>query len=84
MPSSGNDAFMDALKTFARDLKSSYGSLVASLASYLIFFYMVLLAASQFVAWGKFVGPIIDENYPIAIIIGALIVILYSYIGGYI
>lgn len=64
-------------------LKASYGPLVASLASYLIFFYMILLAASQFVAWGKFAGPIIGEHYSISIILGALIVILYSYIGGY-
>ncbi len=64
-------------------LKESYGPAVASLSSLLIFFYMVLLTASQFVAWGKFVGPVIGENYSITIIFGALIVILYSYIGGY-
>lgn len=30
MPSSGNDAFVDALKTFASDLTNTYGSLVAA------------------------------------------------------
>jgi len=29
MPPSGNSSLLDALKTFARDLKASYGSLVA-------------------------------------------------------
>jgi SSS family solute:Na+ symporter len=64
-------------------LKTYYGRPVSFLASLLIFFYMVLLAASQFVAWGKFVGPIIRGNYHLTVILGALIVVLYSYIGGY-
>jgi SSS family solute:Na+ symporter len=64
-------------------LKERYGPLVASIASFLIFFYMTLLAASQFIAWGRFVGPVIGEHYSVTIFIGALIVILYSYIGGY-
>ncbi len=50
---------------------------------FLFFFYMVLLAASQFVAWGQFVAPILGTSQQIAILGGAFIVILYSYIGGY-
>lgn len=44
---------------------------------------MILLAASQFVAWGKFIGGFLDKSYSITILIGVLIVILYSYLGGY-
>jgi len=64
-------------------LKKYYGKPVASIASLLIYFYMVLLAASQLVAWGKFMSYIFGENYQLAVLAGALIVILYSYLGGY-
>jgi len=65
-------------------LNKYYGKLVSSFASFLIFFYMTVLAASQFVAWGKFVSIFIEENYELTVITGAVIVILYSYLGGYI
>jgi SSS family solute:Na+ symporter len=65
-------------------LEKYYGKIVGSFASFLIFVYMVLLAASQFVAWGKFVGPFIGQNYEITVITGAAVVIFYSYLGGYI
>jgi SSS family solute:Na+ symporter len=61
----------------------SYGRTVAILASYLIFIYMVLLGASQFVAWGRFVSPILGTSQTTTILVGAFIVILYSYMGGY-
>lgn len=65
-------------------LNKYYGKSVSSFASFLIFFYMTVLAASQFVAWGKFVSVFIGENYEVTVITGAVIVILYSYLGGYI
>jgi len=65
-------------------LNKYYGKLVSSFASFLIFFYMIVLAASQFVAWGKFVSIFIEENYEVTVITGAVIVILYSYLGGYV
>jgi SSS family solute:Na+ symporter len=64
-------------------LEKHYGQLVASLASLLIFFYMVILAASQFIAWGKFAAYFMGVNYELTVIIGAIIVIFYSYFGGY-
>lgn len=60
-----------------------YGKGVSRFATFLIFFYMILLAASQFVAWGKFISTFLGYQYKITIIIGALTVILYSYLGGY-
>lgn len=65
-------------------LEKYYGKYVSAVASFLIFFYMVVLAASQFVAWGKFVGIFFRENYEITVITGSIVVILYSYFGGYI
>ena len=65
-------------------LEKYYGKVVSAFASFLIFIYMVLLAASQFVAWGKFIGGFLGQNYEITVITGALVVILYCYLGGYI
>lgn len=64
-------------------LETAYGRTVSFLASLLIFFYMVLMAASQFVAWGKFVGPVLGRPYSLTVILGILIVVIYSYAGGY-
>ena len=65
-------------------LEKYYGKTVSAFASFLIFIYMVLLAASQFVAWGKFVGGFLGQSYEITVITGAVVVILYCYLGGYI
>lgn len=64
-------------------LEKYYGKAVAAIASFLIFFYMVVLAASQLVAWGKFIGGFTGQGYELTVITGAFVVILYSYLGGY-
>ncbi|MCP5104640.1 MAG: hypothetical protein GY950_14740, partial [bacterium] len=64
-------------------LEKYYGKPVAAFASFLIFFYMVVLAASQLVAWGTFVGSFIGQEYEITVLTGAVVIILYSYLGGY-
>lgn len=64
-------------------LEKYYGKPVSAVASFLIFFYMVVLAASQLTAWGQFVGPFLGRSYEITVISGAVVVILYSYLGGY-
>jgi SSS family solute:Na+ symporter len=65
-------------------LEKYYGKIVSAFASFLIFFYMVLLAASQFAAWGKFIGSFIGQDYEITVITGAAVIIIYSYLGGYV
>jgi SSS family solute:Na+ symporter len=65
-------------------LEKYYGKIVGGIASFLIFFYMVLLAASQLVAWGKFTGAFTGRGYPMAVIAGAVVIMVYSYLGGYI
>jgi SSS family solute:Na+ symporter len=64
-------------------LEKYYGKPVAAFASFLIFFYMVVLAASQLVAWGQFIGGFMGQGYEVTVISGAVVVILYSYLGGY-
>lgn len=63
--------------------RKSYGQTVGVISSFLIFFYMVLLAASQFVAWERFVSPILGTGPETTILAGAFMVILYSAVGGY-
>ena len=63
-------------------LADRYGAATARLASLLIFFYMVLLAASQFVAWGRFTAHSLGGHTQ-AVLVGAGVVILYSLVGGY-
>jgi SSS family solute:Na+ symporter len=64
-------------------LKTYYGNLVFKISSFLIFFYMVLLASSQLAAWGKFVGSFFNQNYELTVCLGALVIIIYSFLGGY-
>lgn len=64
-------------------LEKYYGKAVAAAASFLIFFYMVVLAASQLVAWGTFIGSFTGQSYEFTVLTGALVIILYSYLGGY-
>lgn len=60
-----------------------YGSLTGKMASGVILFYMILLTASQLVAWGKFVGPFIGQNYQVTVLIGVIVIIIYAFMGGY-
>lgn len=64
-------------------LEKYYGKVVSGFASFLIFFYMVVLAASQLVAWGTFARNFMGTEYGVTVIIGAAVVILFSYLGGY-
>ncbi len=60
-----------------------YGKTFKSLAAILVYFYMVVLAASQFVAWGQFVSGFFSLNYLPTVFLGALIVLAYSAGGGF-
>lgn len=60
-----------------------YGKTVRAVASFFVFLYMATLAASQLVAWGQFVGPFLGQDYQWAVATGTIIVIFYSFAGGY-
>lgn len=60
-----------------------YGKTVRAAASFFVFLYMATLAASQLVAWGQFVGPFLGQGYQWGVATGAIIVIFYSFAGGY-
>ena len=59
-----------------------YGRLVRHLSAALIVFYMILLAASQLVALGRFLGTFLGIPYLAALAAGMAVVLAYSAVGG--
>lgn len=64
-------------------LKKVYGQKVTHIAAGLILIYMVLLTASQLVAWGKLLDGAGFLPYHFAVLSGAGLVCLYSLAGGF-
>ena len=59
-----------------------YGRLVRHLAAILIILYMVLLAASQLVALGRFLGTFLGLSYLGSLAVSMAVVLAYSAVGG--
>jgi len=59
-----------------------YGRLVRHLASVLIIWYMVMLAASQMVAIGQFLKTFLGLSYIASLALGTAVVLIYSITGG--
>jgi len=60
-----------------------YGRSVRHLASILIIWYMVVLAASQMVAIGNFLKSFLGTSYLLSLALGTAIVLIYSIFGGF-
>jgi len=60
-----------------------YGQSVRHLASFLIIWYMVVLAASQMVALGNFLKFFLGTSYLLSLVLGTAVVLLYSIFGGF-
>ncbi|UCE42220.1 MAG: sodium:solute symporter family protein [Candidatus Aminicenantes bacterium] len=60
-----------------------YGRPVRHLASVLIIWYMILLAASQMVALGNFLQVFLQTSYFSCLMIGTVVVLIYSVLGGF-
>jgi SSS family solute:Na+ symporter len=63
-------------------VEKRYGKTVRRLAGLLIFWYMVVLASSQLVALGRFLGPFLDVPYVWSLAVGTGVVLLYLLRGG--
>jgi solute:Na+ symporter, SSS family len=63
-------------------VEKRYGTTVRYLASLLIFWYMVVLASSQMVALGQFLGPFLNVPYIWSLAAGTGIVLVYLLKGG--
>jgi SSS family solute:Na+ symporter len=60
-----------------------YGRTVRHLASLLIVWYMILLAASQMVAVGNFLKYFLGTSYFYSLLLGTAVVLVYSVFGGF-
>lgn len=60
-----------------------YGRTVRHLASFLIIWYMAVLAASQMVAIGHFLKGFLGLSYILCLILGIAVVLIYSVLGGF-
>ncbi|MFW6139815.1 MAG: sodium:solute symporter family protein [Acidobacteriota bacterium] len=60
-----------------------YGKTVRHMASVLIVWYMVVLASSQMVAAGQFLGQFVGINYLNGLLLGVGVVLIYSVFGGF-
>ncbi len=65
-------------------VRRTYGTRVAGAAAGLIFVYMILLTASQFIAWGQLLGSGFSIPYAAAVWIGGALVFTYSVSGGFV
>lgn len=61
-----------------------YGRTVRHAASILIIWYMILLASSQMVALGNFLKIFLKISYFNCLILGTVVVLVYSVFGGFI
>lgn len=59
-----------------------YGRAVGALASALLVWYLILLAASQMVALGRFLGPFVNRPYLECLAAATAVVLIYSLAGG--
>ncbi len=59
-----------------------YGKAVRHIASFLLFWYMVILASSQMVAVGRFFQPFLGISYFWSLAIGTGVVLVYLVSGG--
>jgi SSS family solute:Na+ symporter len=60
-----------------------YGRMVRHLASFLIIWYMILLASSQMVALGNFLQAFLHASYLTCLVIGTIVVLIYTVLGGF-
>lgn len=64
-------------------IEARYGRAARAAASALIVWYMVLLAASQMVALGRFLGLFTGRSYLVNLAAGTAVVLIYSILGGF-
>ena len=78
-------ARIQRLETFSMPdlIESRYGRLVRHLSSFLILWYMIVLAASQMVALGIFLKQFFGASYLTSLALGTGLVLFYSALGGF-
>ncbi len=64
-------------------MKARYSTMTAKILSVLILIFMIFTAASQMVGIGNFFGTYLGLKYEWAVLIGTVIVLIYSLFGGF-
>ena len=64
-------------------MEARYSRPVAKMLSLLIFLFMTITAASQMVGMGDLLGIFLGWEYEVSVIVGTLIVLVYSFFGGF-
>lgn len=69
--------------TQGRMMEARYSKATAKFLSLLVLIFMVFNAASQMVGIGDFFGSYLGLSYETAVLVGTLIVLIYSMFGGF-
>ena len=69
--------------TQGRMMEARYSKQTAKVLSFLVLIFMVFTAASQMVGVGDFFGSYLGLSYESAVLLGTLIVLIYSLFGGF-
>lgn len=69
--------------TQGRMMEARYSKATAKLLSLLVLIFMVFNAASQMVGVGDFFGSYLGLSYETAVLLGTVIVLIYSMFGGF-
>lgn len=69
--------------TQGRMMEARYSKGTAKFLSLLVLFFMVFNAASQMVGVGDFFGSYLGMSYEAAVLLGTVIVLIYSMFGGF-
>ncbi|OPA71441.1 hypothetical protein BB381_02800 [Campylobacter pinnipediorum subsp. caledonicus] len=64
-------------------MEARYSKITSKFLSIMILIFMTFTAASQMVGIGNFFGTYLEMQYETAVIIGAVIVLIYSTFGGF-
>lgn len=69
--------------TQGKMIEARYNKLTSKLLAVMILLFMTFTAASQMVGIGNFFGSYLGMNYEVAVLVGTMIVLIYSMFGGF-
>ncbi len=69
--------------TQGKMMRERYSQTASIMLAVMVFLFMTITAASQMVGIGDFFGTYLGLDYEIAVIVGTIIVLIYSMFGGF-
>ncbi|MFA6333017.1 MAG: sodium/proline symporter PutP [Methanoregula sp.] len=71
------------LPEFFRDRFHDHSDLIGAVCALFILVFFVIYTSAQFVAAGKLFGTVFGMDYRVALLLGSLIVVAYTFTGGF-